>query len=120
MKTIAAIFFPIVVVALMIMLLTGCANKQVLNKQTIFGFQAHTPGPNGSTFAVQLGLIRNEYFSNPTTTNPIYAAPFNSAVQANVAAFNQSGNESFGTYQLPTNAYVQPKVDTSIPETPAK
>lgn len=72
------------------MLITGCTTyKQVLFKSTVFGLQASVPGYS----AVQFGLIRSEYLSNPTGTNPVYCAPFTSHVQANLNPISQSATE---------------------------
>jgi len=100
-----------------VILATGCVTqgKQVMEKSTVFGFQAKTPGTStGTSLLIQVGLVRNEYWSNPTSSNAVYAAPYNSAVHANLAPLNQTADENFGTYQLPTNAYVQPIVSTAI------
>jgi hypothetical protein len=84
---------------------TGCVGittqKQVLVKQTIFGLQlANNPqaGFAGIIPAVQFGLVRNHYISNPTSTNPVYAAPISSDVKANIGMLKQDVTEtqSFG------------------------
>jgi len=85
---------------------TGCAefsttNKQVMTTQTIFGFQlAANPnqGITGVIPQVQFGLIRSHYVSNPTATNPVYAAPISSVVNANLGVLSQTAteNESLG------------------------
>ena len=85
---------------------TGCipfptTQKQVLVKQTIFGLQlANNPqaGVAGIIPAVQFGLVRNEYVSNPTSTNQVYAAPITQNVQANIGMLKQDVTEtqSFG------------------------
>jgi len=84
-----------------ILCLTGCGalkQKQVLDKSTVFGLQAVTPGTSGSgQIKLQIGLVRNEYYSNPTSTNPIYAAPFSSHVNAKLSLINQSADEDFST-----------------------
>jgi len=78
--------------------MSGCVvNKQVLNKSTVFGFQASTPELGYGAISVQLGLIRNEYWSNPTSTNAIYAPPFNSSVKADLHLTHQTADESFGS-----------------------
>jgi hypothetical protein len=76
-------------------------HKQVLTKQTIFGFQlAANPntGITGIIPQVQFGLVRSEYISNPTSTNQVYAAPISSHVVANLGMLSQSADEtqSFG------------------------
>lgn len=89
----------------------GCVIKgqQTLIKSTVFGFNAQTPGASsGAAIVVQLGLVRNEFWSNPTSTNTLSAAPYNSAVYANLSPINQTADEFFGTYQLPGAAYAQP------------
>lgn len=80
--------------------LSGCVvHKQIITKSTVFGFQASTPmvGSAGA-IAVQFGLIRSEYISNPTSigTN-IFAAPLTSHVQANLNPLTQSATEDIGT-----------------------
>lgn len=79
--------------------------KQVLEKSTVFGFQAVTPGGQGYSTKIQIGLVRNEYWSNPTGTNKIYAADYQSHVTAKLSAMNQSANETFGTFELPDAIY---------------
>ena len=115
--------FAVVALCVSGLVIAGCtatSNKQVLEKSTVFGFQAKTPGTaQGTSITVQLGLVRNEYFSNPTSTNALYASPFNSTVHANLAILNQTADENYGTYQLPTNAYTQPNVSTTIPSVAA-
>ena len=109
------------IAAIALSMVTGCVlnNKQVLEKSTVFGFQAKTPGTSsGTSILVQLGLVRNEYWSNPTSTNGVvYAAPFNSAVYANIGLFNQTADESIGTLTggLPNQAYVQPTISSAYP-----
>ena len=101
-------------------LIAGCVtqNKQVLEKSTVFGFQAKTPGTSqGTSILIQLGLVRNEYWSNPTSTNAVYAGPFSSQVYANLGLFNQTADESFATATnlLPAVAYAQPNLSTTYP-----
>lgn len=99
--------------------LSGCvtANKQVLEKSTVFGFRAKTPGPSGTTLEIMFGLGRNEYFSNPTSTNPVYAGKWGSVVHANLGLFNQAADESYGTDSnaVPAPAYVNPQISTTYP-----
>ena len=80
--------------------MTGCVinttQKQVLAKQTIFGLQlANNPqaGLAGIIPAVQFGLVRNEYISNPTSTNQVYAAPITQNVKADIGFLSQSVDE---------------------------
>lgn len=101
---------------------TGCAktlqNKQVLEKSTVFGFQAKTPGTaQGTSVTIQFGLVRNEYWSNPTSTNKVYAAAYSSHVDANLGLFNQRAKESFGTEAsvLPEAAYRSDSISTAYP-----
>jgi len=90
----------LILIPLSCLLLTGClADKQVLMKTTVFGFNAQTPALAGAgAVVVQIGLIRSEYISNPTSkaTN-IYAAPLTSHVQANLNPLTQSATEDIGT-----------------------
>lgn len=87
--------------------LTGCVvrDKQVLDKSTVFGLQAVSPGPSGGQVKIQIGLVRNLYWSNPTSTNEVHAAPYNSAVHARMGALRQDADEYFGTDSLPVEAY---------------
>ncbi len=103
--------------------IAGCSTKgnQVLDKTTIFGMQVKTPGSQSiGALVLQIGLVRNEYFSNPAevSNGVVTVAPFNSTVHANLAAFNQTADESFGTFQLPTNVYYQPIVSMGNPSVP--
>lgn len=79
--------------------LTGCVtkNKQVLEKSTVFGFQAVSPGTSDSQIKIQIGLVRNEYWSNPTGTNKIYVGQYSSHVNANLTAIHQIADEDFST-----------------------
>ena len=96
-----AVFIPLIA----IFAATGCVGittqKQVLVKQTIFGLQlANNPqaGLAGIIPAVQFGLVRNEYVSNPTSTNQVYAAPIEQNVNAKIGFLSQDVDEvqSFG------------------------
>ena len=116
----AASIAALIATSIGLALLTGCVtqNKQVLEKSTVFGFQAKTPGTaSGTSILVQLGLVRNEYWSNPTSTNPVYVGPFSSQVYANLGLFSQTADESFATATnlLPTIAYQQPQISTAYP-----
>ena len=93
-KTLTVIMLAIVSLAF-----AGCTteHKQVLRKTTIFGFQATTPELGYGAVNVQFGLIRSEYWSNPTSTNTVYAAPFNSAVKADLNVLTQHADETFGS-----------------------
>ena len=79
--------------------LTGCITRQdqVLEKSTVFGFQAKTPGGTGYSTTIQVGLVRNEFWKNPTSTNRIYAAQYSSHVDAKLSALSQSAKEDFST-----------------------
>ena len=86
------------IAALFTATMTGCVeHKQVLNKSTVFGLQATTPELGYGAISLQLGLIRNEYWSNPTSTNPVFAAPFNSHVNADIGLMHQNADENFGS-----------------------
>lgn len=86
------------IAACLALAVTGCVqNKQILHKSTVFGFQATTPELSYGSVTVQFGLIRSEYWSNPTSTNPVYAGPFNSAVNADLNIIHQKATENFGT-----------------------
>ena len=84
----------------LLLALTGCVSftehKQTLTKQTIFGFQmANNPvtGVAGMIPQIQFGLVRNEFISNPTSTNPIYAAQISSDVDATLGILSQKVTE---------------------------
>ena len=88
-----------------IALCAGCvkfnSSKQTLSKQTVFGLQiASNPstGIAGLIPQIQFGLIRNQSISNPTSTNPVYAAPLSADVDATVGLLSQKvkENQSFG------------------------
>jgi len=86
--------------SLILLPLVGCAhleNKQVHHKTTIFGFQATTPELGYGALTLQFGLIRDDYFSNPTSTNRLYYAPWHSNVDAHLNAIRQSAVENYGT-----------------------
>ena len=93
---------------------SGCVTqqKQVLEKSTVFGFQAKTPGGTGYSTTLQIGLVRNEYFSQPTSTNPIYAPQFSSHVNAKLSAMSQTAIEDFSTLQQ--EVVTSTNQDTSI------
>lgn len=81
-------------------LVCGCANlkdKQVLEKSTVFGFQAKTPGGTAYETVIQIGLVRNEYWSNPTSTNKVYVGAYSSRVDAKLSALSQTAKEDFST-----------------------
>ena len=82
---------------------SGCVSKtdQALEKSTLFGFRAKTPGPSSTSVEIDIGLVRNEFWKNPTSTNPIYAAQYSSHVDAKLSALSQSAKEDFST--LPQN-----------------
>jgi hypothetical protein len=91
------LFFGLIVTVLV---LTACAplkNKQVLEKSTVLGFQAVSPGQADMQVKIQIGLVRNEYFSNPTSTNAVYAAPWASHVKADLKMTEQTADETFST-----------------------
>lgn len=91
-------FALLIGIAAAIVLLTGCkSSRQVIEKSTVFGFQAKSPGPSGTQICIQFGLVRNFYASNPTGTNPVYVAQFSSHVDADMTALHQNGKESIST-----------------------
>ncbi len=77
----------------------GCVtqNKQVHEKSTVFGFQAVSPGTSGGQIKIQIGLVRNDYFSNPTSTNKLYAKDWSSHVNAHLSAISQQAEEDYST-----------------------
>jgi len=80
--------------------LVGCKNnvdKAVLVRSTILGFEV-TPGGSGSfSPGVRLGLVRNQYLTVPTATNPVYAAPFYSDTDATLGVSTQKVIENIKT-----------------------
>lgn len=91
---------PSLILMVVLAALSGCTatkQKQVLEKSTVLGFQAKTPGSANTTLTLQFGLVRNLYWSNPTSTNPVYAAPFSNHVDAKLTATAQTGTEDFGS-----------------------
>lgn len=97
-------------------LMNGCVtqHKQVYEKSTIFGADAKSPGPSGTTIELAVGLIRNVYFSNPVNSNGV-AATFHSTSHGDVGLFNQKADESFGTSQPPEVAYMPAPISTAYP-----
>ena len=85
--------------------MTGCVTRQdqVLEKSTVFGFQAKTPGGTGYSTTIQIGLVRNEFWVNPTSTNKIYAAQYSSHVDAKLSAISQSAKEDYSTLPQAVN-----------------
>lgn len=80
--------------------LVGCKNnvdKAVLVRSTILGFEV-TPGGSGSfSPGVRLGLVRNQYLTVPTSTNPVFAAPFYSDTDATLGVSTQKVIENIKT-----------------------
>lgn len=78
----------------------GCksnSDKAVLVRSTILGFEV-TPGGSGSfSPGVRLGLVRNQYLTVPTSTNPVYAAPFYSDTDATLGISSQKVIENIKT-----------------------
>ena len=91
---------PLIAVAIAVAGLSGCVtrDKQVHEKSTVFGFQAVSPGTSGGQIKIQIGLVRNDYFSNPTSTNQLYAKDWSSHVNAHLSAISQSAEEDYSTY----------------------
>ncbi len=89
----------ILLIITLAILIAGCTtNKQIIAKSTVFGFQASTPAVAGTgAMLIQIGLVRSEYVSNPTSTTNVYAAPLTTHVQANLNPLTQSATEDIGT-----------------------
>lgn len=91
---------------------TGCAgskgNRQVIEKTTVFGFQAKTPGPESTQLVIQFGLVRNFYVSNPTSSNAVNVAGFSSHVDADLTALHQNSKESLSTLPLAVTTQTAP------------
>lgn len=92
MKTLAIILAAVALV--------GCksnTDKAVLVRSTILGFEV-TPGGSGSfSPGVRLGLVRNQYLTVPTSTNPVFAAPFYSDTDATLGISQQKVIENVKT-----------------------
>ena len=98
-KNLGAAMFAIGCIGLIVTLCVGCkTNRQVIEKSTVFGFQAKSPGPSGSQICIQFGLVRNFSVSNPTSTNEVYVAGFSSHVDADMTALHQNGKESMSSF----------------------
>ena len=110
-----------IVAALVAITLTGCVtqNKQVHEKSTVFGFQATTPGPSGGQIKIQFGLVRNDWFSNPTSTNQLYAKDWSSHVSAHLSVASQGAEEDYSTYpqtvSTDTNGIATVTTKTNMP-----
>lgn len=89
------------IAALSLVLLTGCVQlvtKQVQFKSTVFGLQVSASPTGGAMPSIKLGLIRDTYLSNPTSTNgPVYAAPFVSSASGDIAPLHQTATENIST-----------------------
>lgn len=100
------------IIVLIVMCCTGCAgsksNRQVIEKTTVFGFQAKTPGPEGTQLVIQFGLVRNFYVSNPTSSNAVNVAGFSSHVDADLTAMHQNSKESLSTLPLAVTTQTAP------------
>jgi len=92
MKTLVTLLAAIVFV--------GCksnTDKAVLVRSTILGFEV-TPGGSGSfSPGIRLGLVRNQYLTVPTSTNPVFAAPFYSDTDAKLGVSQQTVIENIRT-----------------------
>lgn len=78
----------------------GCKNNQdkaVLVRSTILGFEVTPGGPGSMSPGVRLGLVRNQYLSVPTATNPVFAAPFYSDTDAKLGVSQQTVIENIKT-----------------------
>ena len=85
---------------LAVLAFAGCKNNQdksVLVRSTVLGFEV-TPGGSGSMSpGLRLGLVRNQYLSVPTATNPVYSAPFYSDTDATLGVSQQKVVENIKT-----------------------
>lgn len=94
-------------------LLTGCSAPTgaiYANKTTVFGLQIGQDLASKSP-KIQLGLVRSFQQVVPTATNPVYAAPYASSVNADIRLTRQTVDEDFSTggLVLPTNAVTKAK-----------
>lgn len=79
------------------LLFSGCLvqrKNQVLIKTTVFGMQIGASPGGGMIPNVQLGLVRNEYVSNPTSSNALYAAPFTATSSGDLSPLKQTASET--------------------------
>lgn len=89
--------FIVIAAALAIVGCKSNTDKAVLVRSTILGFEV-TPGGSGSfSPGVRLGLVRNQYLTVPTSTNPVYAAPFYSDTDATLGISSQKVIENIKT-----------------------
>ena len=92
--------------------------KQVVIQDTLFGARIKTAGGSYSApFEFMIGFGRVRYFSNPTSTNQVYAAPWNESNHGSSSWVSQSANENTSTMSngLPDSAYQQPSVSPVNP-----
>lgn len=89
----------LILIPILAFALCGCVtkNKQVIAKQTIFGLQVSESPTGGLYPSIQVGLVRNEYISNPTGTN-ISAAPLSTHVDASISPLKQTAVEDISTH----------------------
>ena len=97
---------------------SGCVavkDRQIVDKSTVFGFQAKSPGPEGTQIVIQFGLVRNLHVSNPVSTNPVHVAQFSSHVDADMTALHQNGKESISTLpQAITSSVTDSNTSTAV------
>ena len=84
------------------MLLSGCVSmqhKQVHDEIDLIGIEATTPDilNYGTATSIKVGIMHIKHFSNPTATNPVYAAPYKYNVNADIGALHQTVTNSFST-----------------------
>lgn len=87
-------------ILLSLLLAAGCANnenKAVLVRSTILGFEVTPGGSSAMSPGIRLGLVRNQYLTVPTATNPVYAAPFYSDTDAALGVSSQKITENIKT-----------------------
>lgn len=102
---------------------TACVGRKgdiVTSKTTVLGFQAKSPGQNGTEIVLQLGLIRSDWKQIPTSTNELHAPDYVSRVNANLSLTRQFANEdiatgSAGVQRVPDVPYTNASMTTPIP-----
>lgn len=76
----------------------GCTTppktSQGYMKSTTLGIVIDWPATS-SYPSMKFGLVRDMWFSNPTSTNKVYAAPFHSDTHADLYLFHNVANEKF-------------------------
>jgi hypothetical protein len=92
-------FTLMMVFGISLFLMTGCITKQTYTETDVVGIEAESPNVAGlgTALSVRIGIIHSRLFSNPTSTNQVYSAPFKYGVQANLGILSQTVTNSLDT-----------------------